>query len=88
MAHPKRTKSTVNGGKKQAAAKQALSKKKKTSLKCKNDELRGYLDSQAQSLHSLSTVHDNAKIYLEDSSRNMSKSLNNLNDLAATFRNL
>lgn len=56
MAHPKRTRSNVNAGKKQAAAKQALNKKKKTSLKCKNDELRGFLDSQAQSLHSLSTV--------------------------------
>lgn len=55
MAHPKRTRSNVNGGKKQAAAKQASNKKKKTFLKC-NDELRSFLDSQAQSLHSLSTV--------------------------------
>ena len=56
MAHPKRTRSNVNGGKKQVAAKQASNKKKRTSLKCKNDELRSFLDSQAQSLHNLSTV--------------------------------
>ncbi|KIK09789.1 hypothetical protein K443DRAFT_671112 [Laccaria amethystina LaAM-08-1] len=88
MAHPKRTRSNVNGGKNQAAAKQALNKKKKTSLKYKNDELRSFLDGQVQSLHSLSSVHGDTKKILEDSSQNMSDSLNNLNDLTATFRNL